>query len=246
MGSLTSAARTRLFEVAILLWSLPFGLVILTVFQLWRPPVVVRRALRLWSSGFIAAARWIVGVRYVVEGSENIPNVPAIFVCNHQSYWESIALTALIPDINVISKAEAQRIPVFGWGLKHAPMIFVHRERRGTNLRRVLREAKATLLEGRSVLIFPEGTRVQPGGRRTFQRGLEALYHSAGAPVVPIVHNAGLLWFDGFRTKKQGVVTLRYCSPIAPGRNPAVAMQELERFMNVEKDRLVAADRRCD
>lgn len=246
IGRLVGAARTRLFEVAILLWSLPFGVLILTLFQVWRPPHVVRRALRLWSTGFIAAARWIVGVRYVIEGRENIPDAPAIFVCNHQSYWESIALTALIADINVVSKAEATGIPVFGWGLRHAPMIFVNRDRRGTNLRRVLREAKATLSEGRSILIFPEGTRVPPGGRRTFERGLEALYRSSGVPVIPIVHNAGLLWLDGFRTKIPGLVTLRFCTPVEPGQSSAALMQELEVFINVEKDRLLSVGLQMD
>jgi len=234
------ALRTRAFEAAILLWSLGFGVVILTVFQLWRPPWVVRRALRLWSRGFIEAARWIVGVRYRVEGREHIPREPAIFVCNHQSYWESIAMTALVADINVISKAEAQRIPVFGWGLTHAPMIFVHRDRQGSNLRRMVRETRRSLSEGRSVLIFPEGTRVAPLGRRRYQRGIEALCRATDAPVVPVVHNAGLLWFDGFRAKRPGLVTLRFFSPIAREGDAARTVERLEGFINAEKDRLAA------
>ncbi|MDT8344885.1 MAG: lysophospholipid acyltransferase family protein [Thermohalobaculum sp.] len=235
------ALRTRMFELSILIWSAPFGIAILTLFQVYRPAWLVRWALRQWSTGFIAAARWIVGVRYVVEGIEALPRGPVIFVCNHQSYWESIALTALIPDVNVVSKIEATRIPVFGWGLLHAPMIFVHRNRRGSNLRRVLREARASLAEGRSILIFPEGTRVKPGGRRAYQRGLEALCRDPAVAVIPVVHNAGLCWTKGFRTKRAGMVTLRFCPPFPAGRSAAAMLGELERFINVEKDRLLGA-----
>lgn len=239
-ADLAQVARTRAFEIAILIWSVPFGLLILTVFQVWRPPWLVRRALRLWSTGFIGAARALMGVRYRIEGSENVPDRPVIYVVNHQSYWESIALTALISDVNIVSKAEAMGIPVFGWGLRHAPMIAVHRKRRGTNLRRIVREAEASLAEGRSIVIYPEGTRVPPGGRLPFQRGFAYLYAKSGAEIVPVVHNAGLCWPEGFRIKRPGVVTLRYCEPIPTGRDPTAVAAEIETILNREKDRLLS------
>ena len=231
--------RTRLFEMAILLWSLPFALAILTIFKVGRPPAAVRRALRLWSSGFIFAARHVVGVRYRFEGVENLPAGPVVFVSNHQSYWESIAFTAFVPDINVVSKAEAMKIPVFGWGLRHAPMTPVFRSRRGANLRRIVREAKISLAEGRSVLIFPEGTRVSPGFRRPHQRGLELLYSACAAPIVPVVHNAGLCWTAGFGVKRAGEVVMRFCPPIAPGQDPGRTARQTEALLNREKDALL-------
>jgi 1-acyl-sn-glycerol-3-phosphate acyltransferase len=231
--------RTRLFELAILLWSMPFGLAILTVFKVARPPRVVRRALRLWSSGFIFAARHIVGVRYRFEGMENVPPGPVVFVSNHQSYWESIAFTAFVPHINVVCKAEAMEIPVFGWGLRHAPMTPVFRSRKGANLRRIAREARKSIAQGRSVLIFPEGTRVDPGCRRPHLRGLELLYNACDAPVVPVVHNAGLCWSAGFGVKRAGEVVMRFCPPIAPGQDPAQTARLTEALLNREKDALL-------
>jgi len=139
----------------------------------------------------------------------------------------------------VISKAEATRIPVFGWGLRHAPMILVERARRGTNLHRVLRESAATLADGRSILIYPEGTRVPPGKRLPFQRGLEAICAACPVPVVPVVHNAGLFWTRGFQPKKAGVVTLKFFPPQPPDRPPKQRARELERFIVAEKDLLL-------
>jgi len=237
---LIQAGRTWLFHLVILLWSLPFGLVIITLFQIWRPPPVVRWTLRLWSTGFVAAARWITGVNYVLEGMENIPAQPVIFVCNHQSYWESIAFTAFFPHINVVSKAGAMDIPVFGWGLRHAPMIPVHRDRRGGNLRRIVRDARASLAGGRNILFFPEGTRVPPGARRRYQRGLEMLYRECGVAIVPVAHNAGLCWAEGFRTKHAGLITIRFLPPVAPHGDPRQVTVGIERLLNGEKDTLAA------
>ena len=231
--------RTRLFEIAILLWSVPFGLAILTVFKVVRPPGAVRRALRLWSSGFIFAAWHIVGVRYRFEGIENVPAGPVVFVSNHQSYWESIAFTAFVPHINVVTKAEAMDIPIFGWGLRHAPMTPVFRRRRGANLRRIVREARRSLAQGRSVLIFPEGTRVSPGCQRPHQRGLELLYSACDAPIVPVVHNAGICWSAGFGVKRAGQIVMRFCPPIAPGQDPARIARQTEALLNREKDALL-------
>ena len=238
-GNPLQLLRTRLFEVAILFWSLPFGIAIMTIFRLGRPPVVVRWVLRLWSSGFILAARHIVGVRYRLEGTENLPAGPVVFVSNHQSYWESIAFTALVPHINVVSKAEAMEIPVFGWGLRYAPMTPVFRDRKGANLRRIVREAKTSVAEGRSVLIFPEGTRVPPGGRLPHLRGVELLYSACEAPVVPVVHNAGLCWSTGFGIKRAGEIVVRFCPPVARGQDPARMARDTEALLNREKDALL-------
>ncbi len=232
--------RTRLFEVAILFWSLPFGLAILTVFKVVRPPALVRRVLRLWSSGFILAAWRILGVRYRLEGVEHIPDGPVLFVSNHQSYWESIAFTAFVPHINVVTKAEAMDIPVFGWGLRHAPMTPVFRDRRGANLRRIVREAGISLSEGRSVLIFPEGTRVEPGRVRPHLRGLGLLYGACAVPLVPVVHNAGLCWSAGFRRKRAGEIVLRFQPPVPPGRDPMQVAREMEALLNREKEALLS------
>ena len=231
--------RTRLFELVMLIWSLLFGLAIITFFQIHRSPVHVRWTIRFWSTGFISAARWIVGVRYTIEGRENVPENPVIFVGNHQSYWESIAFTALIPHINIITKAQSMDIPVFGWGLRHAPMIPVNRDRRGSNLRRIIREARKSVTEGRSILIFPEGGRVKPGHTRTYQRSLELLYAKCNVAIVPFAHNAGLFWPGGFATKTPGLITLRFYPPVEPRMDPKAVTDQIERLLNREKDALM-------
>ncbi|MBY8974883.1 1-acyl-sn-glycerol-3-phosphate acyltransferase [Rhodobacteraceae bacterium NNCM2] len=235
-------ARTRLFELYVLIMSLGVGFLIV-VYHYWvRNPRQVRGLLRFWSRSFIEGARVILGIRYRLEGVENIPNHPVIFVGNHQSYWESIAMTVFVPHLNVVTKRAAMSIPVFGWGLFHAPMIPIDRDAPGHNIRRMLREGAASIASGRSLLIFPEGGRVQVGEHRPFTRGFELLYKRCGTHVVPFVTDAGKHWPAGLKTKRPGLITMRFFPPIPPGTEPRLFADQMERFLNTEKDRLSGAD----
>jgi len=115
VGTCVAFLRTRLFEIYMLLVSVLIGLVIVFYLRWTRKPREVRWMLRVWSSAFIYGARTIIGMKYRLEGVENIPEGPVLFVGNHQSYWESIAMTVFFPHINVVTKQEAMLIPVFGW-----------------------------------------------------------------------------------------------------------------------------------
>ena len=231
--------RTRIFELYVLIVSLLVGAAIPTYLNWTRKPRQVRHVLRTWSWCFIYGARTILGTRFRLEGLENIPRHPVIFVGNHQSYWESIAMTVFSPHINVITKRAAMSIPVFGWGLYHAPMTPVDRGSPGLNIRRIAREGRASIAEGRSILIYPEGGRVPLRQRRPFTRGLELLYKNCDADVVPFVTNAGLHWPKGFSTKHPGVITMRFLPTIPPGLDPHSFAVEIERLLNEEKEILL-------
>jgi len=233
--------RTRAFELSVLAWSLPFGVAILTYLKYWGRPRQIRMLLRLWSSGFIHCARVIAGVDWRIVGAENVPNEPVIYVANHQSYWESIAFTAFVPDLNVISKREATRIPVFGFGIERAPMTLVDRKAKGQNIRKMVADVRRTLDEGRSVLIYPEGTRIDPGQRGRFNRGVELLCRSCDARVIPVVHNAGLFWPSGFGSKRPGAITVKFLPPLDHRSGDGSTLAVLEELLNREKDLLLPA-----
>jgi len=238
-ADMLAVVRTRLFELYILVMSLGVGLSIVLYYHWTRKPHQVRGLLRFWSRNFIYGARVILGVRWRIEGWENIPKHPVIFVGNHQAYWESIAMTVFVPHVNVVTKRAAMSIPVFGWGLFHAPMIPVDRDAPGQNLRRMLRVGKASIDGGRSMLIFPESGRVPVGERRPFSRGFEMLYRACDTEVIPFVTNAGLHWPAGFGTKSPGVITLRFLPPIPRGKDVSAFRAEIEDLLNIEKEKLL-------
>ncbi|HSI19758.1 MAG TPA: lysophospholipid acyltransferase family protein, partial [Sphingomonas sp.] len=77
------------------------------------------------------------------------------------------------------------------------------------------REGKAALAEGRSILIFPEGTRVAPGQQPPLLSGFAGLYRALKLPVVPVALDSGLLW-SRHGIAKPGIVTFRFGAPIPP------------------------------
>jgi 1-acyl-sn-glycerol-3-phosphate acyltransferase len=98
--------------------------------------------------------------------------------------------------------------------------------------------------QGRSILIYPEGTRTAPGTRRRYHPGVAGLYEHLHLPVIPIALNPGLFWGRRSFLKRPGVITLEILEPIAPGLDRHAFLKELERRLEGASMRLVAAA--CD
>ncbi|MFN7027259.1 MAG: lysophospholipid acyltransferase family protein [Pseudorhizobium sp.] len=172
---------------------------------------------RLWARGVLSSLKHIVGLDYVEIGREHFPDEPCLIVCNHQSAWETIAFLLLIPDVAIVAKHELLRIPVLGWYLKRSPMIIIDREVGTRALKVMISEARAALAQGRSVLIFPEGTRGGGEDAVAFKRGVGLLYSMMKVPVVPVAVDSGRYWGHDQPIKRPGTITVAYRAPIAPG-----------------------------
>ena len=94
--------------------------------------------------------------------------------------------------------------------------IAVDREASAAMLRRMMKEGRALAAEGRSLLLFPEGTRVRPGEAPPLKSGFAGLYKVLGLPVVPIAVDSGRLW-PKRGAKRAGVITYRFGEPVPPG-----------------------------
>src|SRR3546814_21052628 len=98
-------------------------------------------------------------------------------------------------------KAELARIPIWGWAARRYGIIVIDRESSGAGLRRMMREAQATLARGRSVVIFPEGTRVVPGARPPLRAGFAGLYRALGVEEIGRAAGRGrgvpCVWISG-------------------------------------------------
>ncbi|OOY24964.1 hypothetical protein BMI91_00560 [Thioclava sediminum] len=207
------------------------------ILALARRPRLVRAAVRVWTGGVFALARGILRLRVREQGLENKHlDSPCIYVCNHQSTWETLAFNQLVPDVCIIAKRELRRIPIFGWFLEHSPMILIDRSGGGRALAGMITQAREEAAKGRSILIFPEGTRVGVTDRCEFQPGLIALYRKLGLPIVPVAHNAGHVWRRDVKTG--GTITVAYFPAIPPGLPGAEVSAQVEELLNVEKDRL--------
>ncbi len=143
------------------------------------------RHARLWARLSLGLA----GVRVTVIGAGHIPDEPVIFMSNHQSSFDILALLAAMPrQLHWIAKKELFDIPVFGPSMRRGGYIPLDRGD-GRKALQSMDEAAAVIRQGKCVVMFPEGTRTQDGHLLPFKRGGFILARKAGVPVIPVTIN---------------------------------------------------------
>lgn len=167
-----------------------------------------------WSRFHRWCARWLLGIQTRYEGPR--PSGQVFFAAKHQSMFETTDLIVEIGAPAVIMRREFARIPIWGWAAKHYGIILVDREASSKALRALLLEARTARESGRSVLLFPEGTRVAPGHQPPLKSGFAGLYKMLDLPVVPVATDVGRLW-PKRGLKRAGTATFRFGDPIPPG-----------------------------
>jgi 1-acyl-sn-glycerol-3-phosphate acyltransferase len=218
--------RSILFNLLYGVWTA--GMHIICLPLLFASPRSVQAAGGVWIDGTLFLLKHIVGIDYRIAGAENLPATPAIYASKHQSAWETLFLSRYLNFPAFVLKKELLSIPLFGWFLKRAGMIAVDRKGGASALRQMAREAGEILGAGRSILIFPEGTRVAPGQSRPYQPGVAALYTQLKVPVVPVALNSGLFWGRRSFIKKPGTIVVEILPPIQPGLDRKALMRTLE------------------
>lgn len=174
------------------------------------------RMARLWAWLLIKGAEKICGLRYSIEGEENIPQENGIVLSKHQSAWETLMLHLLFPRAVYVLKKELAYIPFFGWCLVRYRHIFLDRGRPKQAALKLLREGLDRLKKGHWLILFPEGTRVRPGERKRYAGSGGVLAAKAGVPVVPVALNSGLFWPRRGFLKYPGTITVRIGKPLSP------------------------------
>jgi 1-acyl-sn-glycerol-3-phosphate acyltransferase len=227
--------RSTLFALALCLVTPPYALFALLTFPL--PRMTRYLLISGWSRLVIRLARWILGIEWRVEGRENLPARPAVILSKHQSAWETMAFQLIFPPQVLVLKRELLWIPFFGWGLALMSPIAINRSRGMRALRTIARRGRERLAQGFWVVVFPEGTRVAPGSQRAYHPGGAWLASASGAPVVPVAHNAGLLWPRNAFLKRSGTVTVRIGPPIEAANRDPQTINELARTWIEEQQR---------
>jgi 1-acyl-sn-glycerol-3-phosphate acyltransferase len=105
-------------------------------------------------------------------------------------------------------------------------------------------QGRAVAAEGRSIVIFPEGTRKNPDAAPDYKPGVAGLYTQLGIPCVPVALNSGLFWTGpGGFVKKRGRVVIEFLPPISAGLKRAQFMRTLEQRTEEATAKLVAEGR---
>ncbi len=147
-----------------------------------------------WQHGCARAWSWLIlktsGIRVRVEGLEHIdPCRTTIYCVNHPSAMDIPILFVNLPvQFRFLAKRPLFHLPFLGWHLSRSGHIPVDRAHPREALK-TLDDAANKIREGRSVVLFPEGTRSRDGSMLPFKGGSFYLAVRAGVPVVPITLN---------------------------------------------------------
>jgi 1-acyl-sn-glycerol-3-phosphate acyltransferase len=165
-------------------------LIALLVFPLVRiwpssPAVKGRRLRRLLQLSFIVFVRWMtflgVMTKPRIQGIECLARkTPCLIIANHPTLIDVVLLVSLIPDCNCVVKRALWEHFFLGGVVRAAEYV---PNDAGPQL---IRHCQNCFAQGRSLLIFPEGTRSPENGRHAFNRGAAQIALRAGVPVVPV------------------------------------------------------------
>jgi 1-acyl-sn-glycerol-3-phosphate acyltransferase len=232
IAGFASLLRSLLFMAAAIVLTLVICSLILLCF--WLPQHTLRRMGHLWTTPVTWMIRYVLGISYELRGAENIVG-PAVVLCKHQSAWETIVLQEIFPDVLFVWKKELKQLPFFGWALALMPMISINRGAGKDALNQLLTQGRLRLSQNYSVVVFPEGTRVEPGKKRRYKLGGAYLAVDAGVPVIPVALNSGEVWGRNALLKRPGRVVVSIGPRIdTTTQTPDVVNAQAERWIEAE------------
>ena len=117
---------------------------------------------------------------------------------------------------------------MFGWCTWKAGMIPVDRGAGKAALAGMALRARAALLQGRQIVIFPEGTRRAAGAKPKYKTGIGHLYAEGVAPCLPVALNSGLFWPRRKLLRYPGTIVVDILDPIPPGLDRNEFFQRLQ------------------
>ncbi|PQM47726.1 Phosphoserine phosphatase SerB1 [Mycobacterium talmoniae] len=147
-----------------------------------------RRGVNFFTANFPQLLLGINGVRLHVLGKENLTaQRPAVFIFNHRNQVDPVIAASLVRDNWIsVGKKELERDPIAGTLGRLTEAAFIDRDN-PTAAVETLQQVEERAKKGLSVMIAPEGTRVDTTGVGPFKKGPFRIAMAAGIPIVPIV-----------------------------------------------------------
>ena len=199
--------RSILFYLFLAFWTIFMG--ILCIPLLIFPSKYLFLPIRLWIKGIFFFLQFICKITHEIQGRENIPNYAVLIASKHQSAFETFALFYYLPKSIFIHKKQLFLIPIFGQYLKKLNMISIDRKGGGSTIRKMLKQTKEKIINGFSIIIFPEGTRRKPGEAPNYKSGFAVLYKDLKVEILPVAVNSGNFWPKHTFVKSPGHIIIK-------------------------------------
>ncbi|PHZ84366.1 lysophospholipid acyltransferase family protein [Paremcibacter congregatus] len=180
-----------------------------------------------WSYSVRRLLAVVQGLKMEVRGRENIAPQPVIYAVKHQSMLDTFVMHTVLDDPTFIMKKELLNIPLYGRVCAKVGNIPIDRDMGLKSMREMLQRSRQEIEQGRSVIIFPEGSRAVPGEKHPYLSGIFGVYKHLKVPVIPVALNTGLYWPRRGALKK-GHFVIEFLPAIPTGLSKDAFMAQLE------------------
>lgn len=193
------------------------------------PHRYVMAVIRMWARMVLFGLRWIAGIKVEVRGLEYRPTGGTLVAAKHQSMLDVVVPFTFLDDPCFVLKKELMALPFFGWFAQKTKMIPVDRAAHAKALKDMVQHTSARLAEDRQIMIFPEGTRTQPGASSDYKPGVAAIYRDVDSACHLIATNSGQHWpAKGVTGFKPGTVVFEFLPPIPAGLKRGEMMKQMQ------------------
>ncbi|MDI7776039.1 lysophospholipid acyltransferase family protein [Asticcacaulis sp. EMRT-3] len=203
------------------------------------PTGAAMAVIRWWAHCVLFGARLLVGIRVEFRGLEHRPDGAALIAGKHMSMLDTIAPFTVLNQTSYVLKKSLIYMPFLGWYAWRTHMVAIKREDAAKALKAMVKGCRKNLSEGRQIIIFPEGTRSDPGDDPSYKPGVAALYRDLDVPCHLLATNSGQFWPAHGIDRKPGTVVFEFLPPLPAGLKRAEFMSEIKTRLETASNALM-------
>ena len=220
-----------------------FGIILISIIFLpsfFLPQKIVLVGGKLMGFWAGLCLKTFLSTKIVIKGKENIIcNEKFLIASSHQSMFETFFLQTIFNSPIFILKKELLKIPIFGWYLIKIGSISIDRGKTTKeNINFFDKISESVNKSDRPIIIFPQGTRLNPKDRSDFKKGASRIYDELKIKCQPVAINSGYTWPKRGMLEPNKSLTISILKPIEPGFKKEEFLQKLQIEIYNELDNL--------
>lgn len=202
------------FQFWLMLITVITALTVIAVAPIDRDGKLVQFMARWWARNLLRVMRIPLDVQGLAQLT---PGQPYVFAANHRSDFDIFTLLAVLPGrLMFVAKKSLFQIPLFGQALSRMGSVPLDRDSLKEAMKS-LDQAAARIKAGASMIIYPEGTRVNAAQLAPFKKGVFIMAAKAGQPIVPVaINGTRFIKIPGSLRVRPGPVRVVISPPIHP------------------------------